>query len=211
MCIIHPRFWAVPDHVKDTCMEFWEMKNVEFTCWLHVENISELIMYVFFVQNGMHGCPFRAPKGNMGKFMSVLVDHRSAWNSSGKFRPGWGWDSCVLGVPWSNSYKLWRIEGSLSNGLACSRHAVRNHSKNINPWWWTTEPQRQLSTYSSHITQVSDMRCFGICLLVSETICLFLGVRSHCLKVFGWSSVWQGTPTLRIHWANTGHGAEKLK
>ena len=34
-------------HVRDTCMKFLELINVEFRCWLHVENVSELIMYRF--------------------------------------------------------------------------------------------------------------------------------------------------------------------
>ena len=31
-------------HVRENS---WELINVNFTCWLHVENVSELIMYLF--------------------------------------------------------------------------------------------------------------------------------------------------------------------
>ena len=34
----------VSGHVRDTCMNSWELTNANFTCWLHVENVSELIM-----------------------------------------------------------------------------------------------------------------------------------------------------------------------
>ena len=39
----------VSGHVRDTCMKFLGINKckVNFTCWLHVENVSELIMYLF--------------------------------------------------------------------------------------------------------------------------------------------------------------------
>ena len=37
----------VPAHVRDTCMNSCQLKNVIFTSWLHVESVSELIMYPF--------------------------------------------------------------------------------------------------------------------------------------------------------------------
>ena len=36
----------VSGHVRATCMKFWELINVNFTCWLHVENVSEFILYL---------------------------------------------------------------------------------------------------------------------------------------------------------------------
>ena len=37
----------VSGHVRDTCMKFMELINAKFPCWLHVDNVSELIMYAF--------------------------------------------------------------------------------------------------------------------------------------------------------------------
>ena len=41
-----PTCEQVPAHVRDTSMKFWGIKNVSLTCWLHVEYVSESIMYL---------------------------------------------------------------------------------------------------------------------------------------------------------------------